>query len=113
MSTLERPVLRSVYVTVLANDQRLPFPPLSDDEKAPSSDEPSNDEGEDTDNHKEEESSVSVRIDVEGLCDRTAVVPIGREGYFAQLSANEDKLFFAEMEPMDPGKNTDTPPRLF
>lgn len=100
MSTLERPVLRSIYVTVLANDQRLPFPPLSDDE-APNQNEPTNDEDQKkTDNEKD--CSVSVRIDLEGLCDRTAVLPLGREGYFAQLSANLGQLFFAEMEPIEP-----------
>lgn len=100
MSTLERPVLRSIYVTVLANNQRLPFPPLSDDEAA-SQNETTNDEGQEN-AEEENDCSVSVRVDLEGLCDRTAVLPLGREGYFAQLSANQGQLFFAEMEPMEP-----------
>ena len=101
MSTLERPVLRSIYITVLANDQRLPFPPLSDDEALNTDDSSTEEEG-DKDSTKERGSSVRVHIDLEGLCERTAVVPLGREGYFAQLAANQGKLFFAEMEPMDP-----------
>ena len=35
MSTQERPVLRSLYVTVLAEGQPLPFPLRSDDEAPP------------------------------------------------------------------------------
>ena len=32
MSTVERPILRSLYATVLRASERLPFPPQTDDE---------------------------------------------------------------------------------
>ena len=98
MSTLERPVLRSIYSTVLSKGERLPFPPRSDDE-APAPDE----EGGDKDKSKDAgDGGVKVTIDADGLCDRTAVVPLGREGYFSNLAATDGQIFFIENDPADP-----------
>ena len=89
MSTLERPVLRSIYVTVLSNGERLPafLAPLSDDEKATEEAKDEDDGDKEKDGEKDEtEEGVTVKIDADGLWDRTAVVRISIEMPFFFLN---------------------------
>ena len=100
MSTVERPILRSLYATVLRASERLPFPPQTDDEPLADTGESEKvDEG--GESQEKDKEKKQVEIDLEGLMTRTGVVPLGREGYVFNLSATATQIFFMERGPVD------------
>ena len=102
MSTVERPILRSLYATVLRASERLPFPPQTDDEPLADTGESEKvDEGGESQDDSQDKEKNQVEIDLEGLMTRTGVVPLGREGYVFNLSATATQIFFMERGPVD------------
>lgn len=116
MSSYERPILNSLYVTVLDKDEPSPLAPESDDEKPEEEKsatlEKSVEQKEDSgaqqavsavekDGEKKEEKKpapVKVKIDLEGLAQRTLALPVPPRSY-GRLQAADGKLFFMEFIP--------------
>jgi tricorn protease len=104
MSSFERPVRRSLYVTVLSKDDPSPFAPESDDEKAeekkaePEGEKPAEaakEEKKPEDGEKKPE-PVKVKVDIEGLEQRILALPVPEKCYY-NLQSAEGKLFFMEL----------------
>lgn len=104
MSTMERPMLRAVYSTVLDQKTGRPFPPLSDDEPEETGATNSQlvDESDQMDDAEKSKANVArTTVTMDGLLDRTQPVPVGREGYFSDMQcASGDKIFFLERPPV-------------
>jgi tricorn protease len=108
MSSMERPVNRSLYVMVLSKVDPSPLAPESDEEKGPESEKA---EGEAKTETKAEEGKPkeaekkppvpTVKIDLEKLDQRIQALPMpGRD--YRRLRAIEGKLFFLELVPNQP-----------
>src|SRR5262249_17399859 len=103
MSILNRPVTRSVYVTVLSKDDPSPLAPESDDEK----------EKKDADKEKDkakkdgDKSSVPVKVDLEDLDQRTLALPCEARNYYSLIAGKAGTLFLLEGPTTMPD---DTPP---
>ncbi len=93
MSAYDRPVTRGLYVTVLSKEDASPFLPLSDEEES------GNEETEETNDSGE----VRVRIDREGLQQRTVAVDIPLRDYRGLLPGPENKVFYFENVRHEPG----------
>ena len=119
MSSYERPITRSLYVTVLSKEDPSPLAPESDDEKArdekPEAEEaeskpadeqkPTN--GSKTSEGEKKSAPVPVKIDLEGLGQRILALPVPARDY-RNLQAVENKLFYLETLPNQP-IDTDSP----
>ena len=113
MSSYERPITRSLYVTVLSKEDPSPLAPESDDEKArdekPEAEEakskpadeqkPTN--GSKTSEGEKKSAPVPVKIDLEGLDQRILALPVPARDY-RNLQAVENKLFYLETLPNQP-----------
>jgi len=120
MSSLERPILRSIYAVVLSKDDPSPFAPESDEEKDPAekkkedeeevkeaesksteSESESKSKGEskskdDSKSRGEEKKPLTVKIDLEGIFQRIVALPVPARDYL-RLKSAENKLFFMEI----------------
>jgi tricorn protease len=83
MSSYNYPVTRALYLVVLSKDGVSPFLPLSDEEKATSTEEK---------NDEKKENGVVVRIDADGLQQRIVAVDIPREELY-RPARRSGKLF--------------------
>lgn len=94
MSSLERPVSRSVYMAVLQKDEPSPVAPESDDEKAP---EPAKPDTADKAKEKEKEKpSAPVRIDLENISQRIVALPVPARDYGGMWMGKTGTLFLFE-----------------
>jgi tricorn protease len=93
MSSIQRPVTRSVYVAVLAKDQPSPLAPESDEEKPPAvPDAQKKDEAA----KKEEAAKKDVRIDIENIGQRILALPIPARNYVSMSAGKTGVLFLVE-----------------
>jgi tricorn protease len=90
MSSIQRPVTRSVYLAVLKKDQSSPLAPESDEEKPPT---PDAKKLEDTPKVKND---ISVRIDLEGISQRILALPIPARNYISMAAGKTGVLFLLE-----------------
>ncbi len=89
MSSIERPVTRSVYVAVLANNIPSPLAPESDEEKQePKEKEPA-----------KKETTVTVKIDLENISQRILALPIPARNYTALEAGKPGVIFLIESAP--------------
>lgn len=102
MAAINRPVTRTVYVTVLSKDEPSPLAPESDDEKEKK-------EGNDTDK-KEELKTALVKVDEADLDQRTLALPIPPRNYQGLLAGKAGVIYVLE-GPTVPGlEDTNEPP---
>ncbi len=87
MSSIQRPVTRSVYVAVLASDLPSPLAPESDEEK-PSAETKKPDEA--------AKKEVAVRIDLENISQRILALPIPARNYISMSAGKPGVLFLME-----------------
>jgi tricorn protease len=118
MSAMNRPVTRSVYLIVLAEDQPSPLAPESDEEKAEEKKEAGKSAAEKKEETgkadgkaeaKEKEKAVKVRIDLDGLSQRILSLPVPAQNY-QQLLAGKSGILFLVEGPLVP--SFDGPQRL-
>ncbi len=119
MTSLQRPVTRSVYVAVLKKDQASPLAPESDEEKAKETDKtdkdkkPGSDKGKDTDKEKaKEEKSVVVEIDAEDISQRILALPIPAGNYYGLFAGKAGVLYLTEGPQIDPIEFDDGGPAM-
>ena len=123
MSSMDRPVTRSVYVAVLKKDLPSPLAPESDDEKPkepekadaakPDAKKPAGGGTKDTDKDKETpKEPEKVVIDLEGIGQRVLALPVPAKNYIG-LAAGKDGIVFLLEAPQvftamlgGPGENT-------
>jgi tricorn protease len=105
MSSMDRPVTRSVYVTVLKKDLPSPLAPESDEEKAkepekadaPKADAKKPAETKDKDKDKETaKEPEKVVIDLDGIGQRILALPIPAKNYIGLGAAKEGVVFLLE-----------------
>jgi len=118
MSSMERPVSRSLYVMVLSKDEPSPLAPESDEEKGSESEkkEASTEQGKAVDAKPEGEAGPEggkpeeevkkpsvpvVKIDLEKLEQRIQALPVPAR-YYRRLQSIAGKLFYLEMIPNQP-----------
>lgn len=88
MSSIQRPVTRSVYLAVLAKDLPSPLAPESDEEKAAAQDAKKPDEAAKKD--------VVVPIDLENISQRVLALPIPARNYTSMSVGKTGVLFLVE-----------------
>ncbi|MBZ5724334.1 MAG: PDZ domain-containing protein [Acidobacteriia bacterium] len=89
MSSIQRPVTRSVYVAVLAKDLPSPLAPESDEEKPPAVPDAKKPE----DAAKKE---IPVRIDLENIGQRILALPVPARNYVSMSAGKTGVLFLVE-----------------
>ena len=104
MTSLQRPVTRSVYVIVLKKDQPSPLAPESDEEKA-KEEKTDKDKKPDADKEKDkakEEHPVTVEIDVEGISQRILALSVPARNYYGLFAGKPGVLYLVEGPQLDP-----------
>ncbi|PYV86170.1 MAG: protease [Acidobacteria bacterium] len=104
MSSLQRPVTRSVYVVVLKKDLPSPLAPESDEEKPKEAQKEEKEKQPDKDKEKghkdkdkeKEEKPVSVQIDFENISQRVLALPIPARDYQGLTPGKTGELFLVE-----------------
>src|SRR5437867_2797732 len=106
MSSLQRPVTRSVYVVVLKKELPSPLAPESDEEKPKEAQKEEKDKPADKDKEKEqkdkdkdkgkEEKPVSVQIDFDNISQRVLALPIPPRDYQGLTAGKTGDLFLVE-----------------
>jgi tricorn protease len=86
MSSYNMPVTRGLYMIVLADNEPNPFAPKSDDEPV------QNGESDDSNG----DSSVSVRIDFDGIEQRILAIDVPKRNYTFTVAGPEGHIFYAE-----------------
>jgi tricorn protease len=110
MTSLQRPVTRSVYVMVLKKDLPSPLAPESDEEK-PKEPEKSDKEKQAEKSDKEKaEKPVTVEIDLENISQRILALPIPARNYQQLDAGKAGVIFLVEGPPIDPIEYEDGPP---
>jgi tricorn protease len=100
LSSVQRPVSRSVYVAVLDEDLPSPLAPQSDEEKAPQENKKGAD-GKGDDEEKEKDSTPArVKIGFDGIDQRVLALPIPPRNYTALFAGKEGVLFVLESAPI-------------
>jgi len=94
MSNYERPVERSLYLTILRSDEESPLLPESDEEVP---------EKKPEEESKVEEKKLAVRIDFDGIERRVLPVEIPLRDYVTLQAGPEEVVFYAERVPNQPG----------
>jgi tricorn protease len=107
MTSIDRPVTRSVYVVVLRKDLPSPIAPESDDEKAEEKKEDKSGQTaeQSKDKDKETKEPVKVTIDFENLGQRILALPIPERNYEGMTAGKEGILYLLEgpiVEPQGP-----------
>jgi tricorn protease len=115
MTSLQRPVSRSVYVIVLKKDMPSPLAPESDEEKGKEAEKTDKDKKSDADKEKDkdkakEEKPVTVEIDLEGIGQRILALPIPSHNYYGLLAGKPGVLFLVEGPAIDPIEFDDSGP---
>ncbi|HEX9755590.1 MAG TPA: protease, partial [Gemmatimonadales bacterium] len=99
MSSFDRPVRRALYVAVLAKDAPSPLLPESDEEKGDTAKaEGKGEKGEkgETKGEAAKDSTVTVRIDFEGLAQRLVAVPVPFRNYTGLKAGAAGVVFYTE-----------------
>ncbi|MGC0778240.1 MAG: hypothetical protein WCD68_13615, partial [Candidatus Acidiferrum sp.] len=119
MTSLRRPVTRSVYVTVLKKDQPSPLAPESDEEKAKETDKADKDKKTGSDKDKDvdkekakEEKPVVVEIDAEDISQRILAMPIPAGNYYGLFAGKAGVLYLTEGPQVDPIEYDDGGPAM-
>jgi tricorn protease len=100
LSSVQRPVSRSVYVAVLDKDLPSPLAPQSDEEKpAPEKEKSADGKADDKDKEKDSK-SARVKIDFDGIDQRVLALPIPPRNYTALFAGKEGVLFVLESAPV-------------
>ena len=109
MTSLLRPVTRSVYVMVLKKDGVSPLAPESDEEKGKEAEKADKDKKPDTDKDKDkdkaaakEEKPVTVDIDLENISQRILALPVPARNYYGLAAGAAGVLFLQEGPAVDP-----------
>jgi tricorn protease len=108
MTSMDRPVTRSIYVVVLRKDLPSPIAPESDDEKAEEKKEEKSGEAaeqtkdKDKEKEKEKKEPVKVTIDFENLSQRILALPIPERNYEGLAAGKEGILYVLEGPPVEP-----------
>jgi tricorn protease len=109
MTSLRRPVTRSVYLIVLKKDQTSPLAPESDEEKGKEAEKVDKNKKPDADKEKEkdkekakEEKPVTVGIDIENISQRTLALPIPARNYYGLFAGKAGVLYLVEGPDLDP-----------
>ena len=97
MSSIQRPVTRSVYLAVLDKSLPSPMAPESDEEKPPV-------EEKKPDDPKAVNKEVAVKIDLENISQRILALPIPAQNYVSMSAGKTGVLFLLEA-PMVPALN--------
>lgn len=111
MSSIERPVHRSLYVAVLSKEDGSPMAPESDEEEPKKEEEKAEEDkaegekdgekedgGEDKDKEKgKKDEKPEVKIDLEGIGQRILALPVPARNY-RNLQSAEGKLFYMEAQ---------------
>jgi tricorn protease len=97
MTSLQRPITRSVYVIVLKKDQPSPLAPESDEEKGKEAEkidkdkQPVSSKEKDLDKEKaKEEKPATVELDFEDISQRILALPIPARNYYGLLPARQE-----------------------
>jgi len=98
MSSMNRPVTRSVYVAVLRKDLASPLAPESDEEKA----EEKKPDAKDKEKDKDKKEPAPVRIDFEGIAQRILALPIPARDYGGLRAGKTGTLYLLEDPPVVP-----------
>jgi tricorn protease len=99
MSSLNRPVTRSVYLVVLKKDLPSPLAPESDEEKPPSSGEQGSkpqDKEKDEKEKTKDAKPVTVEIDFDNIGQRILALPIPARNYVGLAAGKTGVLFLVE-----------------
>ncbi|MFH0989158.1 MAG: PDZ domain-containing protein [bacterium] len=98
MMSYDRPVTRSVYLTVLAKDTLSPFAPESDEEKIESKDTTAvkKDDAKDKKEKKDAAASKDLKIDFDGLDQRILAVEKIQSRNYVALDAAEGMIYYLE-----------------
>jgi tricorn protease len=112
MTSLARPVTRSVYLIVLKKDEPSPLAPESDEEKGKEGEKADKDKKSDTDTDKSRdrdtkekakaEKPVTVDIDLENISQRILAMPIPARNYYGLAAGKSGVLFLTEGPTVDP-----------
>jgi tricorn protease len=114
MSAMNRPVSRSAYLVVLAQDQVSPLAPESDEEKAEESakkeqDKPANKKDTSEDKKPKNEKPAPVRIDADGIDQRILALPVPAHNYVELLAGKAGTMFLVEAPAL---RSFDGPPQF-
>lgn len=112
MSSIERPLRRSVYLMVLKKGEPSPLLPESDEEKGDQKDETKKDSTTAKTNNKKkgdkkiepEKPKVPVQIDLDGISQRILSLNMPPREYVALASGGEGEIFVAEDVPNQEGE---------
>jgi tricorn protease len=96
MSSIQRPVTRSVYVAVLAKDTPSPLAPESDEEKPAAPDAKKPDEAASATSKDAAKKDPEVRIDFENIRQRILALPIPPRNYTSMSAGKTGALFLVE-----------------
>lgn len=86
MSSYDRPITRSLYLTVLNSSDPSPLLPLSDEENLPKEE-------------KKSDAAVSVKIDLSGIQNRIVAIDIPARNYTGLAAGPEGTVFYMEAIP--------------
>ena len=86
MSSYDRPITRSLYLTVLNSSESSPLLPLSDEENLPKEE-------------KKSDAAVSVKIDPSGIQNRIVAIDIPARNYTGLAAGPEGTVFYMEAIP--------------
>ncbi len=117
MTSLQRPVTRSVYVMVLKKDLPSPLVPESDEEKPKEPEKSGKDKQSDKDKDKDkdkgkEEKPVTMEIDIENIGQRILALPIPARNYQGLAAGKTGVVYLVEGPPVDPIDFDDGGPSL-
>jgi tricorn protease len=113
MSSLNRPVTRSVYVAVLREDLPSPLAPESDEEKPPEAGAGKKPESADTAENKDKEPGPArVSIDFDNLSQRILALPIPAHNYQGLTAGKTGVVFLVEGPAVDLVQDDEGAPAL-
>ena len=112
MTSLQRPVTRSVYVMVLKKDLPSPLAPESDEEKPKEAEKSDKDKTAEKSDKDKAEKPATVDIDLENISQRILALPIPARNYQQLDAGKPGVLFLVEGPPVDPIEFEDGPPTV-
>lgn len=96
LSSVQRPVSRSVYLAVLDKTLPSPLAPLSDEEK----DNKDTKDTKDSKDEKKDEKPVRVKVDFDGIDQRILGLPVPARNYTGLVAGKEGVIFLLEDAPV-------------
>lgn len=106
MSSIERPIRRSVYFMVLKKGDPSPLLPESDEEKPIEEPKPvaNKKTGKEKPKAEPEKKSIAVKIDLDGLSQRILSLSLPPREYTLLKAGSEGEIFIGEAVPNQPGQ---------